>query len=290
MDELDWRDLQMAWSVAEHGSLSGAARALGMAPSTLQRRISALEADTGVVFFERLPHGYVTTPAGEYILEALSPAASMMQEVGRRVSNQSQPALSVVTVTAPLLVAQKLCALLPEFIQAHPEIRLVIQQDEQLQGLHPGARADVALRVTRKPDEHLWGQRIGGIDFVIAGKARFASMPAAQRPWVVFEDAHPGTPQQQWERAHVPESQRVLVTSSRQTQVEAVRQGCGVGLVPELILAGEELVLIERPDPPMSLELWVLAHPSCKQNAGVRETMRFLGERARALFRAAQRA
>jgi molybdenum-dependent DNA-binding transcriptional regulator ModE len=68
---MDWRSVKFDWNraraflvTAEEGSLSAAARALGMAQPTLGRQVDALEEELGVVLFERVGRGLTLTPSG----------------------------------------------------------------------------------------------------------------------------------------------------------------------------------------------------------------------------------
>ena len=71
----NWDDLRVFLAVAKAGSLSGAARSLGVNHSTVFRRIGAFEEALGVRLFERVPSGYLLTPAGEEMREAALRAA-----------------------------------------------------------------------------------------------------------------------------------------------------------------------------------------------------------------------
>ena len=72
---MDWRSLKFDWNrarafliTAEEGSLSAAARALGMAQPTLGRQVDALEQELGVVLFERFGRGLQLAPAGHELV------------------------------------------------------------------------------------------------------------------------------------------------------------------------------------------------------------------------------
>ena len=62
MHNIRWDDLQYVLAVAEHGSLSAAARALGVNHATVLRRITAFEEDIGLALFDRPPGGGVADP------------------------------------------------------------------------------------------------------------------------------------------------------------------------------------------------------------------------------------
>src|SRR5690348_6014456 len=69
MAEYEWDDLRYVLAVATAGSLASAARALGVNHTTVLRRVTAFEEHIGVRVFDRLPTGYVLTPAGEELAD-----------------------------------------------------------------------------------------------------------------------------------------------------------------------------------------------------------------------------
>lgn len=75
---MDWNLARAFCATAEHGSLSAAARTLGLTQPTLSRQVAALEAGLGVALFERIGKRLVLTPAGIRLLDharAMSAAA-----------------------------------------------------------------------------------------------------------------------------------------------------------------------------------------------------------------------
>jgi len=73
---MDWNSVNFDWNraraflvTAEEGSLSAAARALGMAQPTLGRQVDALEQELGVTLFQRVGRGLVLTPNGLELLD-----------------------------------------------------------------------------------------------------------------------------------------------------------------------------------------------------------------------------
>ncbi len=65
-----WDDLKFVLAIANAGSLTKAARSLGVTHSTVSRRLSALEEEIGARLFDRLPEGFTPTTAGEEAVEA----------------------------------------------------------------------------------------------------------------------------------------------------------------------------------------------------------------------------
>ena len=73
---MDWRSVRFDWNraraflvTAEEGSLSAAARALGMSQPTLGRQVTALEEELGVLLFERVGRGLTLTTGGTDLLD-----------------------------------------------------------------------------------------------------------------------------------------------------------------------------------------------------------------------------
>jgi len=97
---MDWRSVGFDWNrarafliTAQEGSLSAAARALGMTQPTLGRQVSALEVELGVALFERGGRGLELTPSGLELVEhvrAMGDAASRLSLTASRPESFSQ--------------------------------------------------------------------------------------------------------------------------------------------------------------------------------------------------------
>ena len=64
----NWDDLRVFLTLAREGTLSTAAKALGVSHPTVSRRVQALEKQIGAHLFDRLPDRFVPTAAGENLL------------------------------------------------------------------------------------------------------------------------------------------------------------------------------------------------------------------------------
>ena len=83
---LDWDDLQSFLAVARHGSLSAAARALGVQQTTMGRRLAGLEVQAGVRLLQKTPRGYTLTAAGEAILGNVERIEGETLAIERRIT------------------------------------------------------------------------------------------------------------------------------------------------------------------------------------------------------------
>ena len=101
----NWDDLRVFLAVARAGSLSGAARSLGVNHSTVFRRIAGLEETLDVRLFERLPNGYALTPAGEETLGIVECIEDDVATLNRTVTGQDLRLSGTVRITTVDMLA-----------------------------------------------------------------------------------------------------------------------------------------------------------------------------------------
>jgi DNA-binding transcriptional LysR family regulator len=89
--DMGWDDLRLVLAVTKEGTLSGAARSLGVTHSTVFRRLGGIEADLGVRLFERFRDGYSATAAGESVAALAARFADEFVAMERRLSASPRP-------------------------------------------------------------------------------------------------------------------------------------------------------------------------------------------------------
>src|SRR5688500_13261356 len=148
---LDWNDLRHFLAVARTGSTLAAGRSLRVSQTTAARRVAALEAELGLVLFERRPAGYRLTPAGEALVERAEAVEATASAFADAASTQSREASGTVKLTVDEIYAVTVLApLLRELHDAHPQIRIDLDTTEEKRDLAAG-EADVALRMVDRP-------------------------------------------------------------------------------------------------------------------------------------------
>ncbi len=156
-----WDELRTFVEVSRDGSLSGAARRLGLTQPTVGRHIDALEAALGLTLFTRSPRGLTPTPAAlalEPHVEAMATAAAAL---GRAASGEAAADRGAVRVTASDVIGcEVLPPILAEFHAAHPGIAIELALSNRTADL---ARrdADIAVRMVRPTQSGLVARRIG---------------------------------------------------------------------------------------------------------------------------------
>jgi DNA-binding transcriptional LysR family regulator len=102
---LPWDDLQSFLAIARHGTLSAAARALGVTQTTMGRRLTAMEGRAGARLLSRTPGGFVLTPAGEAVMGNVERIEAEALAVERRITGRDIRLEGVVRVTSVEILA-----------------------------------------------------------------------------------------------------------------------------------------------------------------------------------------
>jgi DNA-binding transcriptional LysR family regulator len=156
-----WDELRTFVEVSRDGSLSGAARRLGLTQPTVGRHIDALEAALGLTLFTRSPRGLTPTPAAlalEPHVEAMATAAAAL---GRAASGEAAADRGAVRVTASDVIGcEVLPPILAAFHAAHPGIAIELALSNRTADLARGD-ADIAVRMVRPTQSGLVARRIG---------------------------------------------------------------------------------------------------------------------------------
>ena len=148
-------DVEVFSAIAESGSLSAAARRLGLAPMTVSRRLASLEGELGVRLFHRTTRSVSLTAEGEIFL----PFATKLLEAseGARVSLKSNAgaASGVLKVTAPTVFGQAvIMPLIPALLEEHPALRVDLTLSDSIVDI-VGLGIDVAVRISTLRDSTL---------------------------------------------------------------------------------------------------------------------------------------
>ena len=272
---MDWDDLRTFLAVARTGSLTEAARGLGVSYSTVSRRLSALEAGLGARLFERSGGGYALTAAGEEMLETARRMEAEFDAFARRVQGRDARLSGRVRVATTDALATTFMPEIASFSRRFPDIEL-----DLISTMEPAElamrEAEVALLVTDRPPADLVGRRLATLPSALyAAKGYLAEHPAGLEPgahlWVGWEDAMAHIPAARWMREQVPHARVACRVSTGTALVAAVQAGVGVGHV--LCFLADEDPLLERlgpPEPALETGLWLLTHQDLRTTGRVR--------------------
>ncbi len=152
MEKIDWNQLRAFLETAEAGSLSAAARKLGLTQPTLSRQVSAIEQSMGVTLFERVGKAMAITPTGLALLEHARAMGAAAEAMGLAATGRSQAVSGVVSVSATDIVAARLVPpLVRKLREQEPGIAIEVISSNALSDLLR-READIAIRHV-KPDQ-----------------------------------------------------------------------------------------------------------------------------------------
>lgn len=279
---MHWDDLRYVLAVARDGSLSGAARALGVNHSTVFRRLGAIEKRLGVRLFERLPTGYVPTVAGEEVAGEAGQLEEQVQGLERRVIGRDLRLSGTIRLTTTEGLA---CRLLPPHLTAfrteYPGIELELVVNNENLSLTK-RDADVAIRSTNEPPEELVGRRVATIAYAIYAAREYLQDQAVDfstSDWVGLDESLTGTTPGRWLKQRYPGIQPRYRVNSMLVIMEAVRAGAGLAILPCLLGDSSDLVRVSGILPELATGLWLLTHPALRKSARIHAFLSFLAER-----------
>lgn len=148
--------------VVQHGSMSAAARALGMSTSAVSQQVRALEQDAGVALLHRSTRRLALTDVGSRYYAACARLLDAAGEAEAELSAARQAPSGELRLSAPLGMAAHIGPALGGWLQDNPQLRLHLFFDDGWTDLLQ-ARIDVALRFGQLPDSDWMAQRLGSL-------------------------------------------------------------------------------------------------------------------------------
>lgn len=279
-----WDDLRVFLAIHREGNLSRAARRLGVNQSTTSRRLSAFEADLGVLLFDRTPDGLVPTAAAEDLLPAAERAERAANDVARVVAGHDARPEGVVKVAMPDgMAAAVFVPALPQLVARYPGIRVDVLTGSQLVDLSR-READLAIRFMRPTRGDLVSRKIATLGHEIVASPAYADAHAGASlrdlDWITWDEGLAHIPEMLWFARHVGVEPR-LRTNSPTALLAAVRAGLGVTVFATGGSAiGQGLTPIEASVPmPPATEVWLVGHRALRDVPRIRAVWEFIVER-----------
>ena len=263
-------DLDVALALSRGGTLASAGERLGVDSSTVFRSLQRIERGLGRALFERTRSGYLAT---ELATELAGHAETMEVALeAARSSAQAAPAQisGAVRITTTDTVLHGLVAPALHGLQkAHPLLSYELHTGNELASL-TRRDADIAVRATKRPPQHLVGRHIGPIRVALFAARRgsvrkFADVEAGRADWIAPDDALPEHPSVVWRKRHFPKANLRYRVNSILSVLELVALGLGVGIVPLFLADGrKDVVRLTDALDECETDLWLLTHPESR--------------------------
>jgi DNA-binding transcriptional LysR family regulator len=283
----DWDALRAFTAAADEGSLSGAARRLGMSQPTASRQLMALEADLGVRLFERTPRGLQLTETG---LELLQHARGMNEAANRlalAAQGRSETLAGVVRITASEVVsAHVLPPVLVALRRQEPEIEIELVASDQTGNLLQ-READIAIRMYRPTQADVMTKKLTELALGAFASRRYLARRGTPTEFAQLRD-HDVVGFDRDDQIIVGFQSAGLKVDRHffrfrcDNQLVAWRmvvQGMGIGFTQVGVGERERSVQRILPDMPLpKLPVWLTAHAELRTNRRIRRVYDFLAQ------------
>jgi DNA-binding transcriptional LysR family regulator len=282
----DWDDLRYFLAIARKGSTTGAAKALGVSQSTVQRRLEEFEKRIGRRLVARGASGYRLTELGQAMLAYAERIDEAVLAFDRRLSASDMDLNGIIKVTCPEAVGVRLMrSTLPErFRDEFPGLHVEFVISDKLLDLAKG-EADIAIRATEPKERDLFGRKIADIPWAIYASRQYLethgpikSVADLDRQSVALFDvelrAHLGN---EWLQSAAPNARIATRCNSVAALILAVKSGIAVAALPTIVGESEsDLARVLGPVPELTTHFYLLIHEDMKDTPRVRAFYDFM--------------
>jgi len=270
--EPDWALYRTLLTVIETGSLSAAARQLGLAQPTVARHIDTLEETLGADLFLRSQRGLDPTELARAIEPQARTMAMNAAALLRTASGRPGEVAGTVRISASDVVGvEHLPAILSRLRHAHPGLAIELSLSDELDDLL-GRASDIAVRMVEPTQSALLARRLKPAELgfhahreYLAARGTPTSLAAFDRHDIIGYDRE--TPALRALAATLPALDRrafALRTDSNIAQLAAIRAGLGIGICQVSVARRDDRIVRVVPEVGLTLPLWIVMHEDLK--------------------------
>lgn len=290
----DWNKARAFLATAEEGSLSAAARRLGLAQPTIGRQIAALEHELDVILFDRVGHRFTLTPTGVDLVEhvrVMNDAATRVEltAAGQSLSLEGTVCISASQVTA----AFTLPPLLTELRKKHPGIEIEVVATNDTSDLSR-READIAVRSFRPTESDLVARKVSDDSarlYATRGYLKQLQQPLSAETlskgqFLGFDRGDAFMNGLNAMGLSLTPENFPIITANQLVQWELAKQGAGIAIMMERVGDAEPLVVRALPElPPFVVSTWLTTHRELSTSRRLRLVFDFLYEGLKTLSR-----
>ena len=283
----DWSLVRSFLAVLEHGSLLAAARQLQTSQPTVGRHVAQLEAQLGVVLFDRTGRGLIPTHSALRLAESARAMQSGAEQLARSAMGADRATAGTVRITASQPVS---CYVLPPLLAqmrlSLPEVQVELVASNAVSNLLR-READIAVRMVPPEQATLIARRVGKV--VLGACAhqdylRRRGMPR-QACDLLAHDLIGGDRNDDTLKGFAAQGLKVerqhfaLRTDDLIAVWQAVRAGLGIGFVSEQLIRTDAAVIPVLPKLKIApLPVWLAVHKEIRTNQRIRAVYDFLSD------------
>lgn len=274
----DWERQRAFLAVMTEGSLSAAARRIGVAQPTVRRRIEELEVEIGAPLFTRSPSGLLPTARAALLAEHARAMALAADAFARSASGEASEIAGRVRISASDVVAvEVLPPILAGLMHRHPDLVIELSPSNRNEDVLR-READVAVRMVAPQQEALVAQRIGAIALGLHAHPAYLEARGTPRSaeaarghvLVGVEHDTPVLRALQAKGLPIRRDDCAFRSDSDLAQLAAIRAGLGIGICQVPLAARDGLVRLLPDQFGFDMETWVVCHEDLRGVARVR--------------------
>jgi DNA-binding transcriptional LysR family regulator len=287
MDKVDWNQLRAFLETAETGSLSAAARKLGLTQPTLSRQVAAIEQRLGVTLFERAGKNMVLTATGLDLLEHARNMGAAADALGMAATGRSQAVEGVVSVSASDMVATYLLPrLVRQIRQEVPGIAIEVIATNAISDLQR-READIAIRHVNPDRPELIARLIrqatacfyASQDWVDTHGHPRNAQDATSLPFVGSDRAGRYLAYLHQHGLPLSEANFSCYADHSVAHWGLVCQGLGIGaMMDEIARETPGVIRVLDDIPPVQFPIWLVTHTELHTSRKIRVVFDFLAE------------
>ncbi|WP_354332508.1 MULTISPECIES: LysR family transcriptional regulator [unclassified Undibacterium] len=284
-NHINWDHYKAALAVLEEGSLSSAARALGLTQPTIGRQIEALEKALGVTLFTRSQNGLTPTVSALALRPYAENLKTTTAALERAISAEAKEVRGAVRITSSIVIGiEVLPPILAELRQLHPGLEIELVLSDLNQDLL-NRDADIAIRMAKPTQEVLVSRRIGVVKLGLYAHQNYLNKhnipieisDLSNHSLIGFDSVMPYMRAFQEAYPFLRREHFSLRVDSGVAQLAAIRAGFGIGICQDLLAKRDEnLVHILPADFCIEFPTWIVMHEDLKLNARYKTCFDFL--------------
>lgn len=295
--EPGWEHYRTLLAVIREGSLSAAARALGLTQPTVGRHVDALEEALGIALFTRSQGGLVPTESALALVPHAEAMASAAEALRRTASGEAEEDRGTVRITASEMIGTEvLPAILARFREKHPRIAIELMLSNRSEDLLQ-READIAIRMIRPTQGALLAKKIGEVSIGLHAHQNYiqahglpGSVEELPTHTIIGYDREPSIRRQIDVGLEYSRELFGFRSDSDVAQFAALKAGLGIGMCQfGLAKKYPELVPMLQTEVHFELDVWVVMHEDHKTSLRMRlmfdhlakELGEYVGESAR---------
>lgn len=284
---LNWDDLKYFLVMTEQGSLSAAAKKLGLSQPTLSRHLSTLEEAAGAEIFSRTRSGLQLTALGEKMVQYAQDMRDEVHGLERLITgNDTSMSGTVVVSCIESIGAEWLVQNTRPFHDQNPDITVDFKLTNASTDLLR-READIALRLYRPMQNDLVAKKTVSVNYGLYASKEYIDkygMPLTARDLKYHKQILPHDDilamLSKYNRSSVPDRTKATFRSNSFSALSAaVKAGYGIGAQSCLLAAQDpDLVRIFDDKVIYSADLWLVSHPELRRSARIRAMYDYLGD------------